>query len=159
MGGEFGQQNEWYHERELDWHLLQYSTHQGVHQCVKDLNRLYRSEPALYQKDFTGDGFEWVDLHDSENSVISFLRRGENPEDIVLVVCNFTPMPRHKYRLGVPVGGFWEEIFNSDGAEYGGSGWGNFGGVEAQARESHWREYSLLLSIPPLGVVYLRPTK
>ncbi|HEX7090057.1 MAG TPA: 1,4-alpha-glucan branching protein GlgB, partial [Longimicrobiales bacterium] len=157
MGGEFGQWNEWNHEASLDWHLLQYETHQGVQRWVADLNRLYRSEPALHELDFQPAGFEWVDANDSESSVISFLRRGRSPDDVILVVCNFTPVVRYDYRVGVPRGGFWRELLNGDAKEYGGSGVGNLGGVEADAIPFHGRPFSVNLVLPPLAVIFLKP--
>ena len=156
MGGEFGQRREWQHDESLEWHVLQYSLHGGLQRWMGDLNRCYRAEPALYEKDFSGDGFSWVDFHDWEESVISFLRHGRCPEDSVLVVCNVTPVARQKYVVGVPHPGYWREILNSDAAIYGGSGVGNLGGVEASpvARQGHY--HSLALTLPPLSVVYLK---
>jgi len=153
MGGEFGQWREWSHEESLDWNLLQYTPHQGVQRWVQDLNRFYRKEPALYELDFERDGFEWIDFRDWENSLVSFIRRGKSTREIVLAVCNFTPVPRFGYRVGVPVGGFWKEVLNSDGREYGGSGLGNLGGVEAEPIPFHGRPYSLSLTLPPLSIV------
>ena len=156
MGGEFGQRREWQHDESLEWHVLQYPLHGGLQRWMGDLNRCYRAEPALYQKDFSGDGFSWVDFHDWEESVISFLRHGRNPEDSVLVVCNFTPVARQNYIVGVPRGGYWQEILNSDAAIYGGSGVGNLGGVEASPVAAQGHYHSLSLTLPPLGVVYLK---
>jgi 1,4-alpha-glucan branching enzyme len=157
MGGEFGQRREWQHEESLEWHVLQFPGHAGVQRWLGDLNRCYRAQPALYEKDFSGDGFEWVDFHDWEESVVSFLRHGNRPEETVLVVCNFTPVLRHNYRVGVPHGGYWQELLNSDAAIYGGSGSGNLGGVEAAPVAAQGHRHSLALTLPPLGVVYLRP--
>jgi 1,4-alpha-glucan branching enzyme len=156
MGGEFGQRREWQHDESLEWHVLQYPLHGGLQRWMGDLNRCYRAEPALYEKDFSGDGFSWVDFHDWEASVISFLRHGRRPADSVLVICNFTPVARQNYIVGVPRPGYWREILNSDAAIYGGSGVGNLGGVEASpvARQGHY--HSLALTLPPLGVVYLK---
>lgn len=156
MGGEFGQRNEWYHERGLDWHLLSHPMHAGVRRWVEDLNSTYASEAALHELDFEQGGFEWVDFRDYEQSVISFERKGRAGE-VVLVVCNFTPVPRENYRVGVDRGGRWRELLNSDAVAYGGSGWGNFGSVEAEETESHGRRYSMSLTLPPLGVLYLKP--
>ena len=156
MGGEFGQWNEWYHEKSLDWDLLEYPTHQGIQKWVQSLNATYRTEPALYEADFTQDGFEWIDFRDADTSVISFLRKGKSTGDMVVIAANFTPVPRIDYRLGVPRGGFWKEILNSDAGLYGGSGHGNFGGVEAEPIRSHGRPCSLPLVLPPLGVVFLK---
>jgi len=156
MGGEFGQWNEWYHETSLDWHLLEYSPHQGVQNWVRDLNHFYKTEPALYELDFSIDGFQWIDFRDSEQSVISFIRKARNNDDIILVVCNFTPVPQYNYRVGVPRGGFWREALNSDSRIYGGSGHGNLGGVEATPVPSHQRYYSISLTLPPLGVLFFK---
>jgi len=157
MGCEFGQWNEWYHEVSLDWHLLEQPHHAGVQLWLADLNRVYRQEPALYEIDFTWTGFEWIDCNDVDASVLTFLRRGQRPEDVVLVACNFTPVPRMPYRVGVPQGGFWQELLNSDAREYGGSGLGNAGGLAAEAVPHHGRPFSLNLTLPPLAVVFLRP--
>lgn len=156
MGGEFGQWNEWYHETSLDWHLLEYPPHQGVQNWVRDLNHFYKTEPALYELDFSIDGFQWIDFRDSEQSVISFIRKARNNDDIILVVCNFTPVPQYNYRVGVPRGGFWREALNSDSRIYGGSGHGNLGGVEATPVPSHQRYYSISLTLPPLGVLFFK---
>jgi len=156
MGGEFGQWNEWNHDQSLDWHLLELAPHQGLFRWIQDLNRIYRSEPALHQRDFTNDGFEWVDLHDWESSIVSYLRFAADRNDCVLVVCNFTPVPRANYRVGVPHGGYWREILNSDAALYGGSGQGNFGGVESSPTGAHGRYHSLTLQLPPLSVLVLK---
>ncbi|MBM4054467.1 MAG: 1,4-alpha-glucan branching protein GlgB [Planctomycetes bacterium] len=156
MGGEFGQTKEWNHEESLDWHLLQYPIHYGLQEWVKDLNHFYKSEPALYEIDFEYHGFEWVDFHDLDRNIISFLRKGKTVKDQVLVVCNFTPVPRYDYRIGVPYGGFWKEALNSDAKHYHGSGHGNFGGIEANPLPSHGRHYSLTLTLPPLGIIFLK---
>ena len=157
MGSEFAQWQEWNHDAELQWELLDSPPHQGVLQWVADLNALYRSEPALHQRDFKAEGFEWIDFRDAEASVLAFLRRGKNPDDMVLVVLNFTPVPREFYRVGVPRPGMWRELLNSDARPYGGSGLGNAGAVMAEAVESFDRPYSLTLTLPPLGAVFLRP--
>jgi len=156
MGGEFGQWDEWYHEKSLDWHLLQYPEHQGIHKWLKDLNKIYKTEPALYELDFEPSGFEWIDFGDVEQSIISFLRKGKNPKDIFLIVCNFTPVPRYNYRIGVPYGGFWKEVLNSDSEIYGGSGHGNFGGVYSEEYPFHGKPYSISLTLPLLGVLYFK---
>jgi 1,4-alpha-glucan branching enzyme len=155
MGSEFGQQNEWYHERSLDWHLTNGLSHSGLQRWVEDLNRIYRSRPALSLEDFTPAGFEWIDANDSDKSIISYLRRGGNANEIIAVVCNFTPVPRHNYRIGVPFGGTWKEILNSDATLYGGSGQGNMGSVETAPVPSHGHPSSLTLTVPPLGVLFL----
>ncbi len=156
MGGEFGQVREWKHDESLEWHVVQYPYHRGVRQWVKDLNHLYRAEPALHELDFDAQGFEWIDSNDWEQSVISFLRKGKTADEIILQVCNFTPVPKYQYRVGVPRSGFWREILNSDAAVYGGSGNGNFGGVEAAPIPAHGRHHSLTLNLPPLGVLFLK---
>ena len=155
MGGEFGQRREWAHDDSLEWDVLAYAEHAGLRNWVGDLNRVYRAEPALYEVDFEQAGFEWIDCRDSESSVIAFLRKSRTGASIV-VVCNFTPLPRHNYVLGVPTAGFWRELLNSDAPLYGGSGVGNFGGVMAAPVPAQNRMFSLTLSLPPLGVVYLK---
>ena len=155
MGGEFGQWNEWYHEESLHWHLLEYPLHASLQRWVEDLNKLYKHKGALHQLDFDPAGFEWIDCNDSQNSGLSFIRKGYSQKDTVLTVCNFTPVPRYNYRVGVPTGGYWREILNSDAKEYGGSGHGNLGGMEASPVPFHGRPYSLNLTLPPLGVIFL----
>jgi len=156
MGGEFGQWWEWDHERSLEWHLTQYQRHAQVQRWVEDLNRLYTSEPALYELDFEPVGFEWIDAGDFEQSAVSFIRRGRSTDDIFLIVSNLTPVTRFNYRLGVPYDGLWKEILNGDAREYGGSGQGNLGGVKAAAIPFHGRPYSLNLTLPPLAVVFFK---
>ena len=156
MGGEFGQRREWAHEDSLDWHLLQYAEHEGLRRWVADLNRLYRAEPALHSVDFDPAGFEWVERRDAENSVLSFLRRPRGGGAPVLAVCNFTPVPRVNYVVGVPSGGRWGELANSDATLYGGSGMGNLGGVEAAPVPAHGRFHSLTLTVPPLAALLFR---
>ncbi|MEO0091698.1 MAG: 1,4-alpha-glucan branching protein GlgB [candidate division WOR-3 bacterium] len=156
MGGEFGQWREWSHEQSLDWYLLNYITHQSIQHWVQDLNSLYRNEPALYEMDFQSSGFEWIDFNDADNSVISYLRKDQSGQNIIAVICNFTPVPRENYRIGVPKPGFWRELLNSDAKEYYGSGIGNLGGVQTTNIEWHNRPYSLLLTLPPLAVVILK---
>jgi len=156
MGDEFGQWNEWYHERGLDWDLLENPLHQGVQKWIGNLNYFYRNEPAMFELDFSAEGFEWVDFKDSEQTTISYIRRGRSTNSLILVVCNFTPVPRFDYRVGVPRGGFWREVLNSDAEIYGGSGHGNLGGVEADPKPEHARSYSLLLTLPPLSVSFFK---
>ncbi|MEM5786406.1 MAG: 1,4-alpha-glucan branching protein GlgB [Syntrophobacteraceae bacterium] len=156
MGDEFGQWDEWYHETSLDWHLLENPFNQGVLRWVQDLNALYRSEPSLHELDFSNNGFEWVDFRDAESSVIAFLRKPESTGELILVVANLTPVPRVNYRFGVPRSGFWKEMLNSDAKLYGGSGHGNFGGLEAMPIPSHGRYYSISVVLPPLGIVFLK---
>lgn len=157
MGGEFGQWSEWAHDGSIEWHLLQYAPHQGIQRWVADLNRLYRSEPALHELDADPAGFEWIDCNDADASVISLLRRGKGTDELILVVCNFTPVPRPDYRVGAPRGGYWKELLNSDAQEYGGSGMGNLGGAHASTASAHGRPYSLDLTLPPLSALFLKP--
>jgi 1,4-alpha-glucan branching enzyme len=157
MGGEFGQVREWNHDSSLEWHVLRYPVHAGMQKWVAELNRAYREEPALHELDTDAGGFEWVDANDSATSVLSFLRKGKSPKDVVLVVLNLTPVIRMQYHLGVPHPGRWKEILNSDAHEYAGSGVGNFGGVLAEDSPAHGRPYSLKLTLPPLGALFLKP--
>jgi 1,4-alpha-glucan branching enzyme len=157
MGSEFGQWREWAHESSLDWHLLDEDPKHGqLQRCVGDLARLYREVPALYEGDCEPFGFDWVDATDWEANVLGFVRRDRDGNE-VMVVGNFTPMVRDNYRFGVPSGGFWRERFNSDAADYGGSGVGNLGGVEATPHPYHGRSHSVMLTLPPLGVLILEP--
>ncbi len=156
MGGEFGQWREWNHDISLDWHLLDSPRHRGLQRWVRDLNTFYRGEPALYQVDHDPAGFEWVDCRDAERSVVSFVRRARDPHRTVLWVVNFTPLPRWNYRVGVPSSGWWREALNSDAELYGGSGLGNFGGLESAPLPMHGRPHSLTLTLPPLAVVALQ---
>jgi 1,4-alpha-glucan branching enzyme len=154
MGGEFGQWREWVHDDSLQWDLLRYFPHAGLQKWVADLNRFYRSEPALHELDSHPSGFEWIDCNDAESSVLSLIRKAKSTDDIVLVACNFTPVPRPNYRIGALRGGSWREVLNSDATHYGGSGWGNLGGVEAVPIGLHGRPYSLTLTLPPLATVF-----
>ena len=156
MGGEFGQWAEWNHDASLDWHLLQFAPHAELSRWVADLNHLLREEPALHQLDFEPAGFEWISGDDAQNSVLCYLRKGSAPGDTLLVVCNFTPVPRHNYRVGAPAGGVWRELLNSDAQEYGGSGQGNLGGVEAAPIPYHGQTHSLVLTLPPLGILFFK---
>jgi len=156
MGNEFGQWREWLHEESVEWHALEHHHHQGSRQWVKDLNAVYRSEPALHSLDFSNEGFEWVDFHDWENSTLSFLRRDGRSDDFILVICNMTPLPRSDYRIGVPRGGNWQELLNSDAAVYGGANHGNYGGREASSISWHGRPNTLSVTLPPLGVVFFK---
>ena len=155
MGGEIGQTSEWKHDYSLDWHLLEHAPHQGVQQLTKALNKLYQSEPALYQNGFTAEGFEWIELNDYQNSVLSFIRKGENEADNLTVICNFTPVVREHYRIGIN-GGTWQEIFNSDAKEFWGSGVANEGKIQSQAQLHHGRPNSLELTLPPLSVIIFK---
>ncbi len=157
MGGELGQWDEWKHDHSVDWHLTQYEPHQKLRKYVNDLNRLYKSEPALYEVDFNYWGFEWIDFRDWENSILSFIRRAKNQEDFLVVVCNFTPVPRYEYRIGVPSPGFYKEILNSDSSEYWGGNIGNAGGVFAEEVNWHGKPYSLNITVPPLATVVFKP--
>jgi 1,4-alpha-glucan branching enzyme len=161
MGGEFGQWREWNFAGQLDWHLLDQAAHRQLQQFVRDLNRLYQAEPALHSVDFGWEGFQWIDLHDVDQSAISFLRRAaaEDPTlaEFVVVVANFTPVPREGYRVGVPAPGFYKELLNSDAAAYGGSNMGNRGGLPADELPWQGQPYSVLLTLPPLAVVVLKP--
>ena len=157
MGGEFGQWREWNHDRALDWHLAADHDHAGVQRWIADLNRTYRSEAALHRRDFDGAGFEWIDGNDSENSVIAFLRWPDEGGRPILVACNFTPVVREGYRIGVPLAGGWREVLNSDAPEYGGSGVGNQGRVQSEETPWHGRMNSARVTLPPLGVVMFTP--
>jgi len=159
MGGEIGQWDEWNFDKSLDWRLLEFEPHQGLQRFVKDLNRVYKSEPSLYEVDFDYRGFEWIDFHDVEGSAIAFLRRAKNPEDFTVFICNFTPVPRLNYRLGVPKPGFYREILNSDSSIYWGSNMGNAGGVYAEHIPFQGRPHSIRISLPPLAVVVFKPER
>jgi 1,4-alpha-glucan branching enzyme len=156
MGGEFGQRREWTHEGELEWWVSELPGHAGVKRLIGDLNRVYRSEPALHEVDFSPEGFEWVDADNAEMSIIAFLRKSKGDGAPLLVVCNFTPVPRANFLVGVPLRGLWREIINTDAQVYGGSGWGNMGGVESAPVTSHGRVESVNLNLPPLSTLVLR---
>jgi 1,4-alpha-glucan branching enzyme len=156
MGTDIADYNEWNHDASLPWEVLQYPLHAGVQTLVRELNRIYRSEPALYQVDFDYSGFEWIDISDIENSVISFLRRGSAAGESIIFACNFTPVPREKYTIGVPHSGFYREILNTDSALFGGTNMGNSGGLMAKEQPSHGRPYRLSITLPPLAVVALK---
>jgi 1,4-alpha-glucan branching enzyme len=165
MGGEFGQRNEWNHDTSLDWQLLKLPRHDGVRRLVQHVNHIYKSEPALWQQDDTYDGFDWIDFHDADNSVVSFLRKSRdaapatsehgdaNRSDIIAFVVNATPVVRYNYRLGVPEAGFYREIINTDAETYGGSNIGNFGGVQSETRAWMGREHSIVIHLPPLATL------
>jgi 1,4-alpha-glucan branching enzyme len=159
MGSEFGQWNEWNYETSLQWDLLQWSSHQGLKKCVADLNALYRREPALHQVDFDYQGFEWVDCHNYADSILSYVRRAKDPSDFLVVACNFTPVPRAGYSLGVPERCWYEEVFNSDSTYYTGSNLGNGSGLMAEERMAQGRPHSVMLTLPPLAVVVLKPRR
>jgi 1,4-alpha-glucan branching enzyme len=158
MGGEFGQGDEWSQEDGLEWYVLEYPLHIGVQQLVKDLNRTYLEHPALWQQDSSPDGFQWIDASDFSGNVMSFLRYGSDGS-VLACVCNFSAMPHHGYRIGLPAAGRWIEVLNSDAEVYGGAGIGNYGQVEAVAEPWHGRPASAALSIPPLGVLWLTPAQ
>ena len=156
MGDEFGQVREWAHDSSLEWHVLQYPLHSGLQNWMEQLNRLYRQEPALHELDNDPKGFEWIDCNDNAASTISLVRKAKSTAHSVVVVCNFTPVPRVGYRLGVPRGGYWRELLNSDAREYGGSGMGNMGGTMAEEKSAHGRPYSLNLTLPPMAALFLK---
>jgi 1,4-alpha-glucan branching enzyme len=156
MGGEFGQRREWTHEGELEWWVTELPEHAGLMRWVEDLNRFYRSEPALHEVDFSHEGFEWIDCNDAETGAITLLRKPRSGGSALVVACNFTPVPRANYVVGVPWGGEWRECLNSDARDYGGAGWGNLGGVAARPVASHGRPWSLSITLPPLAVIVLK---
>jgi 1,4-alpha-glucan branching enzyme len=156
MGGEFAQSREWNHDASLDWHLLEEPAHRGVQTLIRDLNALYKDTPALYEVDFEPAGFGWIEGGDRENSVVSFLRHGRGDDDLVVFVCNFTPVVRRGYRIGVPEGGRYAEALNTDDPRYGGSGVDNAGSVVAEEVPAHGRPYSLSLTLPPLAAMVLK---
>jgi 1,4-alpha-glucan branching enzyme len=156
MGGEFGQMKEWDHDSSLEWHLLAEAPHVGLQKWMEDLNRAYRTEKALYELDFEPSGFSWIDANDVEQSTLSLLRKAHLPGEVVLAVFNFTPLPRFNYRIGAPYGGLWKEILNSDAREYGGQGLGNQGQAKAESKPFHGLPFSLNLTLPPLGVIFLK---
>lgn len=155
MGGEFGQSSEWNFHQSLDWHLLQYDFHKGVQAVVRDLNALYRSQPALYEKQYSPEGFQWIDYGDAENSVLAYIRKGHATKDDLVVLCNLTPVPRENYRIGVPKTRQMKVLFNSDAAEYGGSGMG-VDKVAIDKTPSHGYDRSVVLTLPPLSAMILR---
>ncbi len=156
MGMEFGQWSEWNVWGDLEWHLLQFAPHQTLKHCITKLNELYRSESAIYTQDFSQEGFEWIDCNDNRHSVVSFIRRAKDSDEFLVVVCNFTPQPHAHYRIGVPEHGFYEELFNSDSREFGGSNMGNLGGKWADEWSFHNRPYSLDLCLPPLSTLVFK---
>jgi 1,4-alpha-glucan branching enzyme len=157
MGQEFGQEREWNHDAGLDWGLLDDAGHKGVKRWLEDLNRFYRQDAPLFERDFKVAGFNWIDFHDAENSTLSFVRQDASGNDLTLVACNFTPVPRQNYRLGVPRPGVWREVLNSDAKLYGGAGWGNMGRLASRPVPSHGRFDSVTLNLPPLGALFLKP--
>ena len=157
MGNEFAQLNEWNHDSSLDWHLLAYGLHQGVKKTLQKLNSIYSQEKAFYECQYDQKGFEWIDIGDSVNSVISFIRRGNYDDNVIVIVCNFTPVTRYDYHIGVPLEGKWIELFNSDESGLGGSNIRNQGQIESWKQQTHGRPFTLSLTLPPLGAVYLKP--
>ncbi len=155
MGGEFGQTTEWSIEKGIQWSLLDKPGHRGVQLWVQQLNKFYTAHPALYRKQFSHEGFEWIDLQDYKNSVLVFLRKGDKTDEQLIVALNFTPVPREGYHVGAPAGGVWTEVLNSDAAEWGGSGKYENGKAKAEKAPRHGRDYSLALTLPPLGCVVL----
>ena len=156
MGGEFGQWLEWNHDSSLDWHLCEHEPHRGLQRLTRDLNRVYREEPALHEVDFDWSGFQWIDFSDADNSVNAYLRKAKHAQAAIVCLCNFTPVPRHHYRIGVPELGWYRELINTDGIIYGGSNMGNGGGVHATETPSHGFRYSLTVTLPPLSVLMLK---
>jgi 1,4-alpha-glucan branching enzyme len=156
MGAEIGLWDEWNHEHSLSWHLLEYDHHKQIQNWVRDLNHLYRQEPAFYEQDFTHEGFEWIELADWEQSIISFMRKGKDQKDLVVCICNFTPVPRSDYKVGVPFSGCWKEILNSDSERYGGSNVGNNGVANTIEEPMHGHPQCLSLTVPPLAILVLK---
>ena len=157
MGGEIGQWTEWNDQWELDWMLLDHDSHRTLREYVKALNRLYAAQPALHQVDFNWEGFQWIDVHDVDNSIVTFIRRARDPHDFVVVAANFTPVPREGYRMGVPEAGFYRELLNSDSSWYGGSNAGNAGGLPSEPTPWQGQPHSILITVPPLAVVFFKP--
>jgi 1,4-alpha-glucan branching enzyme len=158
MGCEIGQTSEWDHDTSLPWHLMEYPLHQGVQNLVKDLNNVYRSNHALYDKNYEAFGFEWIDYGDAEKSILAYIRKGNDPEDQLVIICNFSPMAHNDYRVGVPYAGEWSEVINSDDQRYGGSGYINEQPIQSDNYNSHSRENSVSLKVPPLGITILKQT-
>ena len=157
MGGEIGQWSEWNYDWQLDWTLLDHDFHRKMQAYVKALNKLYVEQPALHQVDFSWEGFQWIDFHDVDNGIVSFVRRAKDPNDFMVVLANFTPVPRHGYRVGVPAPGFYRELLNSDWTCYGGSNVGNSGGLHSEPTPWQGQPHSILLNVPPLAVVFFKP--
>jgi 1,4-alpha-glucan branching enzyme len=156
MGGELGQREEWSHDHQLQWHLLDYEPHKGLQRFVMDLNRIYTSEPAMHELDFQPQGFDWIDFRDADSTVVSFIRKGESPDQILVFIFNFTPVPKVNYRIGAPKSGYYRELINSDAACYGGSNMGLQGGINSEHVPWHGRHCSLSLTLPPLGMLILK---
>jgi 1,4-alpha-glucan branching enzyme len=158
MGGEFGQWWEWDHDQSLQWHLLQYEPHKGLKNFVKELNRIYHSEPCMYESDMDHSGFEWIDFRDADATVVSFIRRDRAGKVNLIFVFNFTPLPRNNYRIGVPFPGYYQEIMNSDAGIFGGSNMGLGGGIRSEDIPCHGKQYSINLQLPPLAMLLLKIT-
>jgi 1,4-alpha-glucan branching enzyme len=156
MGCEFGQSEEWSADQSLDWHLTEYPEHKNTQALVGDLNRVYRATPALYERDCMADGFEWIDGGAQAENILSFIRWDAARKAPCVTICNFSPVPRENYRVGVPMAGHWQEVVNTDSALYGGSGKGNMGGFEAEGVSANGRDHSLALTIPPLATLIFR---
>jgi 1,4-alpha-glucan branching enzyme len=156
MGCEFGQRAEWNHDRSLDWHLLNDPAHKGLQRWVRDLNTVLRGQPALHAVDFDAEGFSWIDCQDHQQSVLAYLRRSRQEGEDLVCIANFTPVPRHNYRIGVSRSGLWEELLNSDAPLYGGSGMGNCGAVQTTPVAAHGHYHSLNLTLPPLAIIVFR---
>jgi 1,4-alpha-glucan branching enzyme len=159
MGQEFGQWAEWSEERSLDWYLLNWPTHAKLKDWVRDLNRLYKEEPALWENDVRPEGFRWIEANDADQSIYTYLRYAKDPDDFLVIGCNFTPVARHNYRIGVPAPGYYEELINSDSSMYGGGNVGNYGGIQTDSIPWHAWSQSLSLTLPPLGIVILKLRK
>jgi 1,4-alpha-glucan branching enzyme len=156
MGADIGQYREWNHDTSLDWNLLDYPMHASLQRWLEDLNKAYRDIAAFHELDMDPSGFEWIDCCDTENSVLSLMRRSKTkPDEILVAALSFTPIPRHNYQMGLPRGGHWREVLNSDATIYGGSGQGNMGGVDAMPVPLHGRKWSAAITLPPLGAVFL----
>jgi 1,4-alpha-glucan branching enzyme len=156
MGAEFGQSAEWNFEGSLDWHLLQFGYHEGIKKLITDLNALYKTNPALHEKQFSPEGFEWINYSDHQNAVMSYIRKGNNPKEDLIVVCNFTPVVRENYRIGLPKKGKLTQIFNSDETQYGGSGVTNAKAIKIDAEPWNGRDFSAALILPPLSVTVFK---
>ncbi len=159
QGCEFAQSSEWNFQQSLDWHLLEYDYHKGVKEVIKDLNKLYRKEPALHEKQFSAEGFEWIEYNDAQNSTLIFIRKGDKPENNLIIACNMTPVPRENYRIGLPKKGKLKEIFNSDLEKYGGSGQYKNKLFSSEKTDAQYRNQSAEIFIPPLGMVVFKYQK
>jgi 1,4-alpha-glucan branching enzyme len=159
MGGEIAQEREWNHDASLDWHVLDWHEHRGTQNLIRDLNWIYRTEPALYEVDFEPHGFRWLDANDVARNAYSFLRLSADGSRAVACVCNLSPVPRERYRVGLPFGGRWREALNTDSEHYGGSNVGNYGGVEAEDSPWQGQPFSAEVNLPPLAVIWLVPDR